>query len=130
MILGLGMDLVEIGRVGRILDGPPDRASRFLTRCFTAAEREYCDGQRDRAGRYAARFAAKEAAVKALGAPTGIAWTDIEVLRSEGAPSLRLHGPARAAADRLEAQRILLTLTHDAGVAAATVILEGRAGSP
>jgi holo-[acyl-carrier protein] synthase len=128
MILGLGMDVVEIGRIARILAGDPARAERFLARCFTAAEREYCDARRDRAGRYAARFAAKEAAVKALGTPAGVAWTDLEVERTDGAPALRLHGAARAAAERLEVARVHLTLTHDAGIAAATVILEGRVG--
>lgn len=125
MILGIGMDLVEVARIARILDGPAPRADRFLARCFTAGERAYCDAQRDRAGRYAARFAAKEAAVKALGAPPGLSWTDFEIERGEGAPALRLLGAARAAADRLEVGRIHLTLTHDAGVAAAAVILEG-----
>ncbi len=126
MILGLGMDVVEIARIARILAGEPRRAERFLARCFTPAERSYCDARQDRAGRYAARFAAKEAAVKALGAPAGIAWTDLEVERGEGAPALRLHGGAQSAADRLDVGRIHLTLTHDAGVAAAAVILEGR----
>jgi holo-[acyl-carrier protein] synthase len=126
MILGLGMDVVEIGRIARILEGPLGRSARFLERCFTQGERDYCDGRRDRAGRYAARFAAKEAAVKALGAPPGVTWTDVELERGEGAPALRLHGAARAAADRLEVTRVHVTLTHDAGVAAATVVLEGK----
>lgn len=126
MILGFGMDVVEIARIARILEGPPDRAGRFLARCFTAAERAYCDARQDRAGRYAARFAAKEAAVKALRAPPGLAWTDLEVLRAEGAPSLALSGAAAAAADRLGVEQILVTITHDAGVAAAAVILEGK----
>ena len=123
MILGLGMDVVEIGRIARILDGPLERS---VARCFTPGERDYCDGRRDRAGRYAARFAAKEAAVKALGAPAGVTWTDVELERGEGAPTLRLHGAARAAADRLEVTRVHVTLAADAGVAAATVVLEGR----
>jgi holo-[acyl-carrier protein] synthase len=130
MILGLGMDVVEIGRIARILGGDPARAARFVARCFTPAERAYCDAQRDRAGRYAARFAAKEAAVKALGAPAGVSWTDVEVERGEGRPVVKLHGPARAAADRLGVARIHATLTHDAGVAAATVLLEGEAVAP
>ena len=129
MILGLGMDLVEIARIARILAGDPARAERFLARCFTAQERSFCDARQDRAGRYAARFAAKEAAVKALAAPAGLSWTDVEVERGEGAPALRLHGAARAAAGRLGVTRVLLTLTHDAGVAAAAVILEGRDGA-
>jgi holo-[acyl-carrier protein] synthase len=130
MIVGFGMDVVEIGRIARLAAGDPGRAERFLARCFTPGERSYCDARQDRAGRYAARFAAKEAAVKALGAPPGVGWTDIEVERGEGAPALRLHGAARSAADRLGVVRIHLTLTHDAGVAAAAVILEGKESAP
>ncbi len=127
MILGFGMDVVEIARIARLLDGSSARAERFLARCFTRAERAYCDARVDRAGRYAARFAAKEAAVKALGAPAGVAWTDLEVARAEGAPSMRLLGAAGAAAARLGVARVHLTISHDAGVAAAAVILEGGA---
>ena len=127
MIVGLGMDVVEIARIQRILEGPAARVERFLGRCFTPAERAFCDGVHDRAARYAARFAAKEAASKALGAPPGIGWHDVEVRRGRGAPAVELRGAAREAAARLGAQRTFLTLTHDAGVAAATVILEGGA---
>ncbi|BDG06351.1 holo-ACP synthase [Anaeromyxobacter oryzae] len=125
MILGFGMDVVEIARMARILAGPPARAERFLARVFTPAERAYCDARQDRAGRYAARFAAKEAAVKALGAPAGVRWSELEVIRAEGAPSLTLAGAAAAAGARLGVARVFLTITHDAGVAAAAVILEG-----
>jgi len=125
VIVGLGMDVVEIARIRRILDGPAERAERFLARCFTAAERTYCEASRDRPARYAARFAAKEAAAKALGAPPGIRWLDVEVARPAGAPSLALSGAGAAAAARLGVARAFLTLTHDAGVAAATVVLEG-----
>jgi len=130
VIVGLGMDVVEIARIRRILGGPRGRAERFLSRCFTQRERAYCEGTRDREARYAVRFAAKEAASKALGAPTGIGWHDVEVLRSGGAPSLLLAGVAAAAAKRLMARRILVTLTHDAGIAAATVVLEGEGERP
>jgi holo-[acyl-carrier protein] synthase len=127
VILGIGMDLVEIARLERLLGGRTARADRFLGRCFTPAERAYCDARADRAGRYAARFAAKEAAAKALGAPPGLRWRDLEVRRAGAAPELRLHGPAAAAAAQLGVERVHLTLTHDGGVAAATVVLEGRA---
>lgn len=126
MIVGLGMDVVEIARIRRILEGPRGRAERFLDRCFTPRERAFCDGVRDRDARYAVRFAAKEAASKALGAPSGIGWHDVEVIRSGGPPSLLLSGVAAAAAKRLLARRILVTLSHDAGVAAATVVIEGE----
>jgi holo-[acyl-carrier protein] synthase len=125
VILGLGMDVVEIGRIERILEGPPDRVERFLARCFTPAERAFCDWRRDRASRYAARFAAKEAAVKALGAPRGVSWQDLEVTRAEGrAPTLAISAKAAAAGKRLGVTRIHLTITHDGGVAAAVVVLE------
>jgi holo-[acyl-carrier protein] synthase len=125
VIAGVGLDLVEIGRIARLLDGSPERAARFRDRCFTAAEQAYCEARRDRAARYAARFAAKEAAVKALGAPPGVRWLDLEVVRAEGAPTLRLSGAAAAAAARLGVARVHLSLTHDGGVAAASVVLEG-----
>lgn len=129
MIVGLGMDVVDIARIQRILDGPPERSERFLARCFTAGERAYCDGARDRAARYAARFAAKEAASKALGVPAQIGWHDVEVLRGAGAPALELRGTAAAAAGRLRVERAHLTLTHDAGISAAMVVLEGKDGA-
>ncbi len=126
MILGLGIDVVEVGRIARLLDGPAGRATRFLARCFTPAERTFCDARRDRATGYAARFAAKEAAVKALGAPRGVRWQDLEVTRAEGgAPSLVLTGGAAAVGKRLGVARAHLTITHDGGVAAAVVVLEG-----
>jgi holo-[acyl-carrier protein] synthase len=125
VILGLGMDVVEIARIRRILEGPRGRAERFLARCFTPRERAFCEGTRDRASRYAARFAAKEAASKALGTPDGIGWHDVEVLRDTGAPALELRGAAAEAARRLAVGRLHLTLTHDGGVAAAVVVLEG-----
>ncbi len=125
MIVGLGMDVVDIARIRRMLDAPDGRAERFLSRCFTAAERATCDAARDRAARYAARFAAKEAASKSLGAPGGIRWHDVEVVRGpSGEPSLALSGVAAEEARRRGAARALVTLTHDGGVAAATVILD------
>jgi holo-[acyl-carrier protein] synthase len=124
VIVGLGMDVVDVARIERILRGPAPLCERFLDRCFTAAERAYCDPARDRATRYAARFAAKEAASKALGAPAGISWHDVEVAREQGPPVLVLRGVAAEAAARAGATRVHVTLTHDAGVAAATVILE------
>jgi holo-[acyl-carrier protein] synthase len=126
VIVGLGLDVVEIGRIARLLDGPPARVERFLARCFTPAERAFCEARRDRATAYAARFAAKEAAVKALGAARGVSWQHLEVTRAEGkAPVLRLSARAAAAGQRLGVARAHLTLTHDAGVAVAVVVLEG-----
>ncbi len=130
MIVGLGLDLVEVARLERLLGGQasPGRARRFLDRCFTAREQAYCEARRDRASRYAARFAAKEAVVKALGAPAGLRWTDIEVSRGEGAPSVRLGGAAERVARALGVDALHLALTHDGGMAAAAVVLESRRG--
>lgn len=125
MILGLGLDLVDVSRVARILGGPPGRAERFLARVFTSGERAFCDRCADRAERYAARFAAKEAALKALGVPAGLRFTELEVVRGEGAPSLSLAGKAAEAARRLGVARVHLTITHDGGMAAAAVVAEG-----
>jgi holo-[acyl-carrier protein] synthase len=122
VIVGLGMDVVDVERIARILGGPG--SARFVERCFTPAERAYCDAARDRATRYAARFAAKEAASKALGAPAGISWQDVEVSREQGPPRLVLRGVAADVAARRGVALVHVALTHDAGVAAATVILE------
>ena len=124
MIVGLGMDLVEVARIARLIASPT--GERFLARVFTPGERAFCDRVRDRANRYAARFAAKEAASKALGAPRGIGFLEVEVVRGEGPPRLILSGVAARAATRLGAARTHLTLTHDGGVAAATVVLESE----
>ncbi len=125
MILGLGIDVVEVGRIARLLEGTPGRAERFLARCFTPAERTFCDARHDRASGYAARFAAKEAVFKALGAPRGVSWQDLEVTRAEGrAPTLAISAKAAAAGQRLGVARIHLSITHDGGVAAAGVVLE------
>lgn len=128
MIVGLGIDVVAVARIDRILAGPPARVERFLARCFTPAERGFCDAVRDRAARYAARFAAKEAASKAMGAPVGIGWHDVEVVRGAGAPALALAGVAAERARALRVRAVHVSLTHDAGAAAAVVVLEGGEG--
>ena len=124
MILGLGTDVVEVARIARQLEAPS--AARFLERVFTPGERAFCDAVRDRANRYAARFAAKEAASKALGVPAGIRFQDVEVVRAAGPPRLALSGVAARAASALGVSKVWLTLTHDGGLAAATVLLEGE----
>ena len=127
MILGLGIDVVEVARIRRLVGegASAGTAERFLRRCFTEGERRFCDARADRATPYAARFAAKEAASKALGAPPGIRWTDVEVEREEGVPRLRLSGVAGEAARSRGVTRVHLSITHDAGIAAAVVVLEG-----
>ncbi|MEI7704808.1 MAG: holo-ACP synthase [Deltaproteobacteria bacterium] len=127
MIRGLGIDVVEVARIRRLLgeEARAGTAERFLARCFTDSERRFCDGRADRENAYAARFAAKEATSKALGAPAGIRWTDVEVERGEGAPTLRLSGVADRVARERGVDRVHLSLTHDGGIAAAVVVLEG-----
>jgi holo-[acyl-carrier protein] synthase len=128
VVVGLGMDLVEVARARRMLS---DRGERALRRLCTAGEADYCLTQADAAQSFAARLAAKEAAYKALAgteAARGIGWRDIEVLRAaDGRPSLRLHGPAATRAAELGVTRSWLTLTHTAGVAGAVVLLEAGA---
>ena len=125
MIVGLGIDIAEIDRVEAAIQrhGRP-----FLQRVFTPAEIAYCERHRNRYERFAGRFAAKEAAMKALGTGwrRGIRWVDIEVVRQpSGKPTLELRGKAREFADRLEVKRILLTITHGGNTALAQVIFEG-----
>ncbi len=122
-IIGLGLDICSVARIQRILDGP--RAERFLARVYTPAERAYCGARSDAANAYAARFAAKEALIKALGAPPGLTWHDMEVVREGGPPRFRLSGVALEEMEKRRAESFL-ALTHDAGVAAATVVLQER----
>jgi holo-[acyl-carrier protein] synthase len=122
-ILGLGMDICSVARIQRILEGP--RAERFLERVYTEAERALCGARADAASAYAARFAAKEALVKALGAPPGLRWQDMEVVRAGGPPRFHLSGVALEEMEKRRAEAFL-AITHDAGVAAATVVLQER----
>ncbi len=125
MILGLGLDLVEVARIRRLREV---RGERFLRRVFTEAELAACLGRRLPDPGLAARFAAKEAGMKALGTGwgQGVGWQDLAVAGDgEGPPRLGLTGGARRVADRLGVTRVHLTLTHDAGIAGAVVVLEG-----
>ena len=125
MIVGVGVDLCEVARVARAIEGRDGAA--FLRRVFTATERAYCDRRRGgaRVQSYAARFAAKEAAMKALGTGwgQGVTWQDVEVIRDgDGPPQLVVHG---AAAERVPAGgRWHLTLSHSATTAIAWALLE------
>jgi holo-[acyl-carrier protein] synthase len=123
-VVGLGMDVCAVNRIARVLKGP--LGERFRQRVYTDAEQRTCEDRADAATAYAARFAAKEALVKALGAPPGLRWRDIEVVKAEGGtPHFRLSGVAARVVEERGA-RVLLALTHDAGVAAATVVLEAE----
>jgi len=120
-LAGLGLDICSVERIRKIVDGP--RGRRFVERVYTQAEQELCSRRADAAAAYAARFAAKEALAKALGAPAGLRWTDMEVVRDGGAPRFKLSGQVRAEVER-RGVSVFLALTHDAGVAAAAVVLD------
>ena len=125
MILGTCVDIVAVERLARAVDR---HGERLLTRLFTPAEIAYCESSEPhRAARYAARFAAKEALLKALGIGLRqVRWTDAEVVRDDlGRPSLRLsHRLAEIAAER-GATRIHLSLSHTQEYAVAQVVIEG-----
>ncbi len=121
-IVGLGVDLAEIGRVERILAKYP----RFAQRVFTEHEQEYASRFAKPARRYAARFAGKEAVMKSLG--TGwrrIRWRDIEITGG-GAPRVRLFGTARARAEMLGVTEVLVTITHTDDTAMVMAISTGE----
>ncbi len=125
MILGLGADLVSIPRVEALL---VRHAGRFLERVFTAAEQAECLRRARPAMHLAARLAAKEAAMKALGSGwgLGVRWLDVEVRSVDGLPpSLALGGMAQARADRQGIRGTLVTLSHDGEYAMAVVIATG-----
>lgn len=123
-IVGMGLDATEIDRIAEVLQRHGDR---FLRRIYTDGEIAYCQRHRDPSPSLAARFAAKEAAMKALGtgASQGVAWRDIEVVRREGPPQLQFHGGAASHFERLGARSSLLTLTHSRDLALAHVLLLG-----
>lgn len=125
MIIGVGVDIIEIARVSAALENPRTGA-RFRARVFTEQEVAYCSGRRSPYESYAARFAAKEAAMKVLGRGfgQGIGWQEIEVTRGDGAPSVRLTGRAQARAEALGIRRVHLSLSHSAGLAMAHVVAE------
>ena len=124
MIVGTGIDIAE---VPRIADSIQRFGERFLHRVFTEGEIRYCDSKANRAERYAARFAAKEAAMKALGTGWnhGVRWRDVEVFREPGRrPTIKFHGKAAEFAARMHAKNISLSLSHTTEQAIASVILE------
>ena len=123
MIRGIGVDLCPVSRVARIMERHP---VRFEERVFTPGERAYCGARGVPAQHYAARFAAKEAALKALGVPKACGWHDLEVAADGGAPRLTLHGPAAAAAAARGVRRAHLSLSHAGDTAIAFVVLEGE----
>ncbi|MCX2971021.1 MULTISPECIES: holo-ACP synthase [Streptomyces] len=121
MIVGVGIDVAEIDRFARSLERTPALAARL----FLPAEEFLPDGERRGVASLAARFAAKEALAKALGAPGGLRWTDAEVVTADsGRPSLVVRGTVAARAAALGVRRWHVSLSHDAGVASAVVVAE------
>lgn len=115
MIVGVGIDVVDVDRFAETLERTPGLRDRL----FTPAERERPVAS------LAARFAAKEALAKALGAPAGLQWQDAEVISDEdGRPWLEVRGSIEVQTERLEVNAMHLSLSHDAGIASAVVILE------
>jgi holo-[acyl-carrier protein] synthase len=125
MILGIGVDLVEISRVRSLIASQGERA---ILKLFTEEERRYCSGMANPARHFAVRVAAKEAAFKALSGSEearGIGWREMEVeLDDVGRPSLRLHGRASARARELGVARSWISLSHGDDLATAFVVLE------
>lgn len=124
MLVGTGIDAVEIDRIARSIEryGP-----RFERRIFTAGEIAYCRRKRNSAESFAARFAAKEAGAKALGTgiQQGVTWTEVEVRRAPGQrPTLHFSGRALERANRLGVKHVSLSLTHSQALAFASVQLE------
>lgn len=121
-IIGLGIDATDLPRVRDVF---ARYGERFLRRVFTDLEIAYCTRQRDPVPSLAGRFAAKEAAMKALGTghSRGVLWKDIEVFRQGGPPQLRLSGGAARRFEAMGARRSLLTITHSEGLALAQVLI-------
>jgi len=129
-IIGHGIDLVPVARIGRLIERHGEAA---LSRCFTTEERDYCDRQtRRRMEHYAARFAAKEAVLKALGTgwSGGIGWTDVAVIRTaSGQPAVELSGEAARVAREMGIADWRLSLSHTDAQAMASAIALGRGHS-
>ena len=124
MILGTGIDICEVARIGESITR---FGHRFLARVFTKDEIRYCQSKKNSVERFAARFAAKEAAMKALGtgASRGVTWTSIEVGHAPGGrPIIRLHGAAAQIAEQARVRHISLSVTHTESQALAMVIFE------
>ena len=124
MIIGVGIDVIQNDRIRESLE---KFGARFLNRIYTEIETGYCNNCADPGIHFAARFAAKEAAFKALGTgwAAGVKWKDIEVQRlTSGKPELHLYGEALSRASAMGATRFHVSLTHDQLVSCAVVVLE------
>lgn len=131
MVLGIGVDIVEIARLEQALAQP--HGARLRQRVFTAREIEYCEKTARASERYATRFAAKEAARKAIGAATpvkALGWHEVEIIASsEGAPQLEFHGRAAELVKQLQLTRAHVSLSHGTQQAIAFVVLEGESAN-
>ena len=128
MILGVGVDLIEVARIQRALENPRI-GQRVRQRVFTDGEVEYCERRKRKYESYAGRFAAKEAVMKALGRGWGrkVGWLDIEVvLAVSGEPGISLHDKASSFARELGIEHFSLSITHTESYAIAYLIAEGR----
>ena len=123
MPVKVGLDLIEVERVRRALE----RYSGFRERCFTEAERAYCDSRPNPAESYAGRFAGKEAVGKALGCGVRFTWKEIEIV-GRPKPGVTLTGRTRAYAERVGAGAIDLSMTHSRELAAAICVVQEREG--
>jgi holo-[acyl-carrier protein] synthase len=124
MIVGTGVDITEVPRIASTIQR---FGERFVKRVFTEREIRYCESKQNKTERYAARFAAKEAALKAIGTGwrRGITWRDVEVTREpSGRPTLAFHGIAAEFASKLGVRRVHISLSHTVEHAIAHVILE------
>jgi holo-[acyl-carrier protein] synthase len=117
----VGVDLIEIERIQRALD----RYAEFAARCFTEAEREYCDSRGNPAQHYAARFAGKEAVGKALGCGVRFTWREIEIV-GRPKPGVRLSGRTKAWAEKVRAGEIDLSMSHSKELATAICLVADR----
>jgi holo-[acyl-carrier protein] synthase len=125
MILGTGIDLAEVARIREAIGRHGDR---FVRRIYTVAEIAYVESKANRFERYAGRFAAKEAGMKAIGTgwKRGVRWQDFEVFNlPSGRPTLRLHGESARIAEKMGVTTVSLSITHTAELGMAHVILEG-----
>lgn len=124
MIVGIGVDIIEVKRIREMISR---HGARFIRRVFTDGEVKYCRGRKRAAEHFAARFCAKEATVKALriGIRKGITWRDMDVVvGSLGQPEIRLAGGAALRAEELGVNHLHVSLTHTENYAAATVVAE------
>ena len=117
----VGVDLIEIERIARALERYPG----FRERCFTEAERAYCDSRANPSQHYAARFAGKEAVGKALGSGVRFTWREIEIA-GRPKPQVQLSGKTKASAEKVRAGAIDLSMSHSKGLATAVCVVSDR----